>query len=121
MILSRAVLTIVLGVLLTYYLIQSLTCYILRYTMADFPVTEHFKAAVETFMNTTRTMCQGKNKSPAWFHDWSKHLTTFLTVTSATIKSLEEENVKLDSKIKVQATVSDRLVFDFDLILWILN
>ena len=80
--------------------------------MSDLPKTNHFKAAVKSLMDTTKTMSQGqgKNKPPAWFMEWSKHLTTFLTETSETIQSLEEENIAMDSRIKVQATVSDRLV-----------
>ena len=75
----------------------------------EFPVTDTFKAACNVFMEKTKQI-YGRNKTPAWFGEWSKHLETLLTDTACMVESLEKSNVEMDSKLKVQSTVADRLV-----------
>ena len=75
----------------------------------ELPVLETFRAACNVFMEKTKQI-YGRNKTPAWFGEWSKHLETLLTDTACMVESLEKSNVVMDSKLKVQSTVADRLV-----------
>ena len=79
----------------------------------NFPVFEHFKGSLTTFLkNVQKTITGSKSKPPHWFHDFAGHLEKFSEDFCTTVKAVEKRLVALDDKVQVLYKVSEALSSD---------
>ena len=69
---------------------------------------DHFKASLDNFLGNVKEIAS-RNKVPAWFNDFFKHLENFSTDFAASVKRLEQNDHLLESQLGIQKAVTDAL------------